>query len=80
MEAPIPLAPIPVRNDFFDAVGTVRMEAFVDRSVEKVPEHFKQKKVSRKKEHKKDMGYWGVPESPREPPARFRGDDPFRGF
>ena len=81
VETTIPAVPAPMRNDFFDAVGTVRMEAFVDRTVEKAPGHFKQKKESRKKEHKKkDMGYWGVPESPRDPPARYRGDDPFRGF
>ena len=79
----VPLVPTLVRNDFFDAVGTVRMEAFVDRSVEqqRAPEHYKQKKESRKKApKKKDMGYWGVPASPREPPARFQGEDPFRGF
>ena len=53
----------------------------MDRTVEKAPEHFKQKKEHRRKEHKKkDMGYWGVPESPRDPPVRFKGEDPFKGF
>ena len=80
-ETTVPPMPMPIRNDFFDAVGTVRMEAFVDRTTEKVPEHSRQKKSSKRKEpKKKDMGYWGVPESPRDPLARFRGDDPFRGF
>lgn len=78
--------PTLVRNDFFDAVGTVRMEAFVDRTVDKAaPEHHKQKKESRSRKapKKKDMGYWGVPASPREAPtnsSNFRGEDPFRGF
>lgn len=80
-ETNVPLVPTLVRNDFFDAVGTVRMEAFVDRTVERAPEHYKQKKDSRRKApKKKDMGYWGVPASPREPLNRYRGEDPFRGF
>ena len=80
-ETTVPPMPMPIRNDFFDAVGTVRMEAFVDRTTERVPDPSRQKKSSKRKEpKKKDMGYWGVPESPRDPPARFRGEDPFRGF
>ena len=37
-ETTVPPMPMPIRNDFFDAVGTVRMEAFVDRTTERLPE------------------------------------------
>ena len=114
---PPPLPP-PVRNDFFDAVGTVRMEAFIDYPTRNDPNTSasatgavsaasahpnrisssttststtlgtrypgiigsggltadgggdgKKKQhghgySSRKKENKKNMSYWGVPESP----------------
>ena len=79
-EMAAPQDPLPVSNGFFDAVGTVRMEAFVDRTENKAPELFKAKREHRKKEHKKDMSYWGVPESPGNPPPRWREQDPFRGF
>ena len=54
----------PVRNNFFDAVGTVRMEAFVDQKDmrgEKAPR--KQPSLGNhwaKKTGKKDLRYWGV--------------------
>ena len=53
-----------VPNDHFDAIGTVRMEAFVD-DVISTPEPWRKQK--RQEGKRKDMSYWGV-------------DDPFRGF
>lgn len=73
-------------NNFFDAVGTVRMEAFVDRQHEP-----KQRQSYRTRQgRKKDMSYWGVG-PPSEGSVRpsvdgsetsgiYRTEDPFRGF
>lgn len=91
---PAPSVAAPVRNDFFDAVGTIRMEAFIDNgqgtgaaaatATAKTPSKPSKvrKKTSKTKEHKKDMRYWGVPEQPpgAAGASRWRRDDPFRGF
>lgn len=90
IEPDVPPLPPPVRNDFFDAVGTVRMEAFVDlgEHASRKPRPNKDKSDNKNKKaggrggrgHKKDMSYWGVPESPAlASPPRSR-EDPFRGF
>lgn len=70
-------------NNFFDAVGTVRMEAFVDRPGMPRPRQSYRTRQGRKK----DMSYWGAgpgPEMPFERPdesdAFFRSEDPFGGF
>jgi hypothetical protein len=70
-------------NNFFDAVGTVRMEAFIDRT-EVSRQRVGQR--SRKGGKKRDPGYW--PQSPDSEFPRsedgsemfFHRDDPFRGF
>ena len=82
-----------VRNNFFDAVGTVRMEAFIDRGEDKFSQSsgMQRKKESKgrrsKQVRKKDLSYWGVggPISHEFSLAhgndsRWRGDDPFKGF
>lgn len=82
-----------VRNDFFDAVGTVRMEAFVDRAKAEPAEAGKGKSLPRgsyrtRQGRRKDMSYWGiVGESsnqnvpmPQPTKSAWRGDDPFKGF
>jgi hypothetical protein len=88
------LPPPVVRNNFFDAVGTIRMEAFVD-SEEDRQNGYAQNSLNKKERRsyrtrhgrKKDMSYWGVGVSAgsemtthqgNEP--RGRGDDPFKGF
>lgn len=54
----------PIRNNFFDAVGTIRMEAFVEgkelrgKKVAKQPPPMGNS--SAKKPGKKDLRYWGV--------------------
>lgn len=70
-------------NNFFDAVGTVRMEAFIDRT-EMARQRVGQR--SRNAGRKRDPGYWGQSpdtEGPRSEDGSeifFRHDDPFRGF
>ncbi|KAI9776778.1 MAG: hypothetical protein M1835_005411 [Candelina submexicana] len=78
-------------NNFFDAVGTVRMEAFVARPVSIVLEQ-DDISVPRRRPGRKDMSYWGVPQSARDTSEidrrggvvlneEFLGNgDPFRGF
>lgn len=77
------VAPPPVVPDnFFDPVGTLRMEAFVRNSMmeNQIPERTKEepKKAKRsyrtKQGRKKDMSYWGVAES------AGSKEDPFTGF
>ncbi|KAL9017294.1 MAG: hypothetical protein Q9185_005351 [Variospora sp. 1 TL-2023] len=84
-----------VRNDFFDAVGTVRMEAFVDSTKQEPADAGKEKARPRssyriRHGRKKDMSYWGimgeaskqgVPASQESKSAStWRVDDPFQGF
>lgn len=77
-----------IRNNFFDAVGTVRMEAFIDEGEKQVSQRRKEPKPHRARQAwKKDLSYWGVggPISPdvRLQPgneSRWKGDDPFKGF
>ncbi len=78
-------------NNFFDAVGTVRMEAFVARPVSIVLEQ-DDITLPPRRPGKKDMSYWGVPESAVGIPGADRrggivlneeymgNGDPFRGF
>ena len=72
-----------VRNNFFDAVGTIRMEAFVDGE-HKGLNGYAQKKERRsyrtRHGRKKDMSYWGVGMSAGSEITQQRGDDPFKGF
>jgi len=79
-------APV-VPENFFDPVGTVRMEAFVDKGEGHVPEISKKKKEGRsyrtRQGRKKDLSYWGVDESVGSSGVgdlRLRNDDPFTGF
>ena len=82
-------SPRMIRNNFFDAVGTVRMEAFIDEGESQVPLHTKETIVHRGRQgRKKDLSYWGVggPIGPNMPKmqqgneSRWKGDDPFKGF
>ena len=83
---PVPSAPPLIRNDFFDAVGTVRMEAFITDTLgkenvtgKKTQRDGKKKNQQPKEERrKKDMRYWGAPESSIQ--KDIQRDDPFRGF
>ena len=72
-----------VPNNFFDAVGTVRMEAFVDDRKENHRDEKRREKEAKrhptKHGRKKDLSYWGVTGEARVDPT-WRGDDPFRGF
>ena len=82
-----------IRNNFFDAVGTVRMEAFVEPGERAKgsasPGHQrKEGKGQRTRQgRKKDLSYWGVG-GPIMPPVNTVGgseppgknDDPFKGF
>lgn len=83
----------PIRNDFFDAVGTVRMEAFIDNSKQEASEAAKGKSLPRssyrtRQGRKKDMSYWGImggtssPErsGPQGKKPEWKVEDPFRGF
>ncbi|MCJ1470205.1 hypothetical protein MMC07_008850 [Pseudocyphellaria aurata] len=77
-----------IRNNFFDAVGTVRMEAFIDERDTPAPQRRREQKPHRARQGwTKDLSYWGVggPMSPdvRLQPgneARWKGEDPFKGF
>lgn len=77
-----------IRNNFFDAVGTVRMEAFIDEGEKQTPQRRKEPKTHRARPaRKKDLSYWGVgvPMSPdlrlqHGSESRWKGDDPFKGF
>lgn len=82
-----------IRNNFFDAVGTVRMEAFIDPGERtkgpSSPGHKrKERKGTRPRQgRKKDLSYWGLggPMAPKEHRAaasetRGKNDDPFHGF
>ncbi len=87
------LPPPMVHNNFFDAVGTIRMEAFVD-SEEDRQNGYAQNALNKKERRsyrtrhgrKKDMSYWGVGVSAGSEmtqqgnESRNRGDDPFKGF
>ena len=82
-----------IRNNFFDAVGTVRMEAFIEpRERTKAPSspgHKRKDWKGQRTRHgrKKDLSYWGVG-GPITPPVTTAGgnellgksDDPFKGF
>ena len=80
------VSPPPVVPDnFFDAVGTMRMEAFVEREFKYPESRRKGMPGSRdhrpKQGHKKDLSYWGVAESGEMTGVgRIRGEDPFLGF
>ncbi|KAL9036835.1 MAG: hypothetical protein Q9180_004067 [Flavoplaca navasiana] len=83
-----------VRNDFFDAVGTVRMEAFVDKPFAGAADigHGKSlpgNSFRTRPGRKKDMSYWGIqgegssmigPAPAVGGPSTWRVEDPFRGF
>lgn len=85
--------PEAVRNDFFDAIGTVRMEAFVDVSKQEPVEAGKGKSLPRssyrtRQGRKKDLSYWGIKgepsqqgvSAPQGTKSAWRADDPFKGF
>ncbi|KAL8761255.1 MAG: hypothetical protein Q9184_002605 [Pyrenodesmia sp. 2 TL-2023] len=82
-----------VRNDFFDAVGTVRMEAFVDNTKQEAVKAGKEKSLPRssyrtRQGRKKDMRYWGIMgesnnqgvSAARGSKSAWRPDDPFNNF
>ena len=88
-----PMPPIPssgLRNNFFDAVGTVRMEAFVEEkeSMERERERRRQPPLGNswaKGHSKKDLRYWGVGGELNNGMDGVMGagmgmEDPFRGF
>ncbi|KAL8736905.1 MAG: hypothetical protein Q9181_002223 [Wetmoreana brouardii] len=80
-----------VRNDFFDAVGTVRMEAFVDRTKASMAEAAMGRGPSAssyrtRRGRKKDMSYWGIMNqagnqdvaAPQGSKSTWRMEDPFQ--
>lgn len=78
-----------VRNDFFDAVGTVRMEAFVDRTLPNEAGSGKPAGSYRTRQgRKKDMSYWGIMNQTHKRSAAaaprskstWKAEDPFQGF
>lgn len=82
-----------VRNDFFDAVGTVRMEAFVDNTKQETVKARKGKSppggsYRTRRGRKKDLSYWGIRgessnqdvSAPQGRKSAWRPDDPFNGF
>lgn len=78
-----------IRNNFFDAVGTVRMEAFIDEGEKAMPSGATETLTHRGRQgRKKDLSYWGfggpighdLMKMQRGNELRWRGDDPFRGF
>ena len=81
-----PLPPLdPIRNNFFDAVGTVRMEAFVESKKKRRPaaQSLGNSWAGEKKTGKKDLRYWGVGGEKVAGDAGVMGmglEDPFRGF
>lgn len=90
------IAPLPIiRNNFFDAVGTIRMEAFVDvqngRKENAAAGHMQARKEDRRSYRtrlgrKKDMSYWGVGVATGSGgtmhggESKYRGEDPFKEF
>ncbi|KAI4256098.1 MAG: hypothetical protein L6R42_006410 [Xanthoria sp. 1 TBL-2021] len=69
-----------VRNDFFDAVGTVRMEAFVDKRSDGGPGQTRRRNSFRTRQgRKKDMSYWGI-QGEGSNASTWRVEDPFRGL
>ncbi len=84
------------RTNFFDAVGTVRMEAFIDegdkyapaRRKEPASPHHRVWQQHQQQLRKKDLSYWGVGGPISHEAAsmhhgsetRWKGDDPFKGF
>lgn len=77
------IAPSPVVPDnFFDSAGTVRMEAFVDRT-EKEYILSRGKSYRTRQGRKKDMGFWGFDTSAASSglaSGGLKGEDPFTGF
>ncbi|KAL8839962.1 MAG: hypothetical protein Q9176_004189 [Flavoplaca citrina] len=74
-----------VRNDFFDAVGTVRMEAFVDKPFAGTADIGHGKSLPRnsfrtRQGRKKDMSYWGIQGEGSNTIGPVSAVDPFRGF
>lgn len=75
----VTVEPEAVRNDFFDAVGTVRMEAFVDKRSDAGPGHTQRRNSFRTRQgRKKDMSYWGI-QGEGSNASTWRVEDPFRG-
>ena len=76
-----PMSPLdPIRNNFFDAVGTARMEAFVERGgvkgvVKKQPPPSSLRNNWARKTGKKDLRYWGV--GGEKAPSSTGLEDPF---
>ncbi|KAL8967641.1 MAG: hypothetical protein Q9183_002819 [Haloplaca sp. 2 TL-2023] len=89
MSETAPTQPEAVRNDFFDAVGTVRMEAFVDKTESNVAAASKPAGSYRTRQgRKKDLSYWGIMNqassedvaAPQVGKPTWRSEDPFQGF
>lgn len=86
----LPLQSSGLRNNFFDAVGTVRMEAFVEKkpSTDREREQRRQPPLGNswaKGHSKKDLRYWGVGGELNRGVDGAMGagigmEDPFRGF
>ncbi|KAL8647058.1 MAG: hypothetical protein Q9226_006593 [Calogaya cf. arnoldii] len=90
----VTVEPEPVRNDFFDAVGTVRMEAFVDKPAAIAADGGQGRTLAQtgfrtRQGRKKDMSYWGIQGEGSNSKATasadggqstYLGEDPFRGL
>lgn len=82
--SPTTVEPERVRNDFFDAVGTVRMEAFVEQPTAMAADSGPGKVLARhsfrtRQGRKKDMSYWGIQGEGSNGPAG-PVEDAFDGF
>ncbi|KAI4226762.1 MAG: hypothetical protein L6R36_002948 [Xanthoria steineri] len=82
--SPTTVEPERVRNDFFDAVGTVRMEAFVEQPTAMAADSGPGKVLARhsfrtRQGRKKDMSYWGIQGEGSNGPAG-PVEDAFHGF
>ena len=81
-ESSIATSPV-VPDNFFDSVGTVRMEAFVDRKEKEYVLTTRGKSYRTRQGRKKDMSFWGLDASSASSAlgsARLQGEDPFTGF
>ena len=82
-QSDIALSPV-VPNNFYDTAGTVRMEAFVERTENDHVLSTRGKNYGTRRGRKKGMSFWGLDASATssrlESARRPYVDDPFKGF
>ncbi|KAI9739095.1 MAG: hypothetical protein M1834_007308 [Cirrosporium novae-zelandiae] len=79
--------PSSVTGNYFDAIGTVRMEAFIDKyrrpDLQQTTLPRTRQSYRTRQGRKKDMSYWGAGSDAYSRPSEdssIRTEDPFRGF